>query len=153
MSVRGLTGPQIYASFRAATGAKDRTPTGDFYSEEFRANRGVFNAMFGQAIGKPTESQTSILQSLMMMNGKPVARQTSLKDSDTIAAVCDSPFLTTEKRVEALFLAALGRPPTADEVERHGRAVDRAATPAAKSEALGDLFWALLNSPEFLFNR
>ena len=153
MSVRGLTGPQIYASFLAATGGKDRSVQNDYYTDEFRANKGLFNAMFGQAIGKPTESQTSILQSLMMMNGKPVARQTSVKDSDTLAAVCDAPFLTTEKRVETLFLAALGRPPTADERERFASSVDRAGKPDAKNEALADLFWVLLNSPEFLFNR
>ena len=30
---------------------------------------------------------------------------------------------------------------------------DRAGKPDAKNEALADLFWVLLNSPEFLFNR
>ena len=153
MSVRGLSGPQIYASFLAATGTKDRSTENDYYSDEFRANKGLFNAMFGQTVGKPTETQTSILQALMMMNGQQVAKQTGLKESETLAAVCDAPFLTTDKRVETLFLAALGRMPTPDERERYGSLVDRAVKPAAKNEALGDVFWVLLNSPEFLFNR
>jgi len=87
------------------------------------------------------------------MNGRPVAQQTGVKDSVTLAAVAASPFLATEARVETLFLAALGRFPTPDERERHASAVDRAGKPDAKDAALGDLFWALLNSPEFLFNR
>ena len=147
MSVRGLTGPQIFASFRAATGAKDRTENGEEVAQQ------TFLTLFGQATGKPTETQTSMLQSLMMMNGTPVAQQTSLKDSGTLAAVASAPFLATESRVETLFLAALGRFPTPDERERHASAVDRAGKPAEKDAALADLFWALLNSPEFLFNR
>jgi len=147
MSVRGLTGPQIFASFQAATGAKDRTENGE------EVGRMTFVSLFGQAVGKPTETQTSMLQSLMMMNGRPVAQQTGVKDSVTLAAVAASPFLATEARVETLFLAALGRFPTPDERERHASAVDRAGKPDAKDAALGDLFWALLNSPEFLFNR
>ena len=51
-----------------------------------------------------------------------------------------------------LFLAALARSPRSDEAERFLRYVKEGGTKGAKS-ALGDVFWVLLNSPEFLLNH
>ncbi len=152
MPVRGLTGPQLFASFQAATGLHDATSDNDYFSQEYRANRGAFNALFGQGINRPTETQTSMLQALMLMNGPAVAKQTDLKTGETLGAIIDAPFMTNAQRVETLYLAALGRTPTADERERHASELDR-AKPAAKNQALADLFWVLLNSPEFVFNH
>jgi hypothetical protein len=152
MPVRGLTGPQLFASFQAATGLRDATPDNDYFSQEYRANRGAFYALFGQGISRPTESQTSMLQALMLMNGPAVAKQTDLKTGETLGAIIDAPFLTNAARVETLYLAALGRMPTSDERERHASELDR-AKPAAKNQAIADLFWVLLNSPEFVFNH
>ena len=102
---------------------------------------------------KTTESQTSILQSLMMMNGRQVSDQTSLAGSDVLAAVADAPFLDTEGRVEALFLAALTRKPTPHEREQYASYVERGGPSGDKKKALADVFWVLLNSTEFLFNH
>ena len=63
--------------------------------------------------------------------------------------------LLAEKReptavVEELYLRCLGRKPTAAESERIAK---RFAGAENKQEALEDLFWALLNTNEFIFNR
>ena len=102
---------------------------------------------------KRHESQTSILQSLMMMNGRQVTDQTSLAGSDVLAAVADAPFLDTGGRVEALFLEPLTPKPTPQEREQYASYVDRGGPSGDKKKALADVFWVLLNSTEFLFNH
>jgi hypothetical protein len=51
---------------------------------------------------------------------------------------------------EELYLRCLGRKPTPTEIERIAVRLARAAD---KQQALEDLFWALLNTNEFLFNH
>ncbi|VTT99637.1 Uncharacterized protein OS=Singulisphaera acidiphila (strain ATCC BAA-1392 / DSM 18658 / VKM B-2454 / MOB10) GN=Sinac_5682 PE=4 SV=1: PSCyt2: PSD1 [Gemmataceae bacterium] len=61
--------------------------------------------------------------------------------------------LATRKPAEAaaeLYARCLGRAPTAAEAERIAKRLDAAED---KTAALEDLFWALLNSNEFVFNR
>jgi hypothetical protein len=155
MHARGLTGNQIYDSFLAATGTADRVPRNQqfFDPRGADAGRNSFRALYGQVINKPTETQTSILQALMMMNGRIVADQTSVSNSQTLAAIIDAPFLDTEKKVDAVFLAALTREPSPEERERFGSYVERGGPSGDKKKALADVFWVLLNSTEFLFNH
>ena len=53
-------------------------------------------------------------------------------------------------RIETLYLAALGRLPRAEE---RTRLVKFVAAAADKDRALADVFWALLNSAEFVCIR
>jgi hypothetical protein len=55
-----------------------------------------------------------------------------------------------EERITELYIRCLSRKPTQDEIARLGPALSQGNDPA---QALGDLFWALLNSREFLFNH
>lgn len=154
MPLRGLTADQIYDSFLAATGARDVAPRNQrFFNPQDASGRNAFRNLFQVAAVKTTESQTSILQSLMMMNGRQVSDQTSLAGSDVLAAVADAPFLDTEGRVEALFLAALTREPTPAERDQFASYVERGGPSGDKKKALTDVFWVLLNSTEFLFNH
>jgi hypothetical protein len=154
VQVRGLTANQIYDSFLAATGARDQAPRNQRFPDPRNAEgREAFRNLFNVAAVKPTETQTSILQALLMMNGRQVADQTSLNTSDVLAAVADAPFLDTEGRVEALFLAALTRKPTPAERDQFTSYVDRGGPSGDKTKALADVFWVLLNSTEFLFNH
>ena len=58
--------------------------------------------------------------------------------------------MTPEQIVEELYLAALSRPPDQDERATAKEAITR--SPNAKA-GLEDLFWALLNSKEFLYKH
>jgi hypothetical protein len=158
MPLRGLTAEQIFDSVAVATGYRDSGNDDNYLSSIFggqRSARAEFLTRFGNQTERATEAQTSILQALSLMNGKVVAAATSLEDSETLAAVVGAPFVTAEERIETLYLAALSRKPQAEEVKRavgFVRDADKRRKGSSK-EALADVFWALLNCPEFIVNH
>jgi hypothetical protein len=169
MPLRGLSAEQLYDSIAVATGYREggqALPPGVVVFGNNGSPRADFLNRFANQSEKATEVQTSILQALSLMNGRLVASATDLKNSETLAGVLDSPFMDTEARVEALYLAALTRKPKPKElgrlvkfVEAGGAAADE-GPPAGDAEkerrynnALADVFWALLNSGEFFLNH
>ena len=108
---------------------------------------------FARQPNKPTEFQTSIPQALALMNGRFVNDATALERSGTLAAVAGAPFLDAKGRVETLYLAALGRKPTAAESTKLVPYVEKGGPAGDPNQALADVFWALLNSSEFVFNH
>jgi hypothetical protein len=153
MPVRGLTGEQLYDSLVQAIGLAPEEERTDRAFIASSASRGAFLETFARHDEKPTEPQTSILQALHLMNGQVVSAATRLDTGATLSAVAEAPFLDTGDRVETLFLAALSRRPTPDEADRMIAYVERGGTTGDRRTALADVFWALLNSPEFLFNH
>jgi hypothetical protein len=141
MAVRGLSPGQFVDSLAQATGAD---------TSETRAR---FLELFADRDERPTEAQTSILQALTLMNGSFIAGATNTETGDVIGAIAEAPYLDTEGRVEALYLAALTRRPRPGELSRVVRYVDRREKAADRSRALSDAFWALLNGPEFRHNH
>jgi hypothetical protein len=83
------------------------------------------------------------------MNGALTAEATDPARGGLLKAL-ESPVFDHRERVEALFLSVLSREPTDAERERLVRYVDEAGD---SSRALGDLLWAMLNSPEFILNH
>ena len=88
-----------------------------------------------------------------MMNGSLVVGATDLQRSSTLAAVADYPRMDTAGRIETLYLATLSRPPRDDEAKRLIAYVDSGGPGEDPNMALSDVFWALLNSSEFMFNH
>ena len=84
------------------------------------------------------------------MNGRLTVSATTLQSSRTLAAVAECPLFDTPAKVETLYLAALSRRPRSDELEKLVKYVDAADK---SNEALADVFWALLNSSEFVLNH
>jgi hypothetical protein len=154
LAIKGLNPEQVFNSLATATGYRE---------EEGRPQQVVFGrrlslredilARFTDPSERRTEQQTSILQALALMNGKLVADTTSLDRSETLAAVLDSPFLDDRGRLETLFLATLSRPMRPDEESRLLPYVRRGGPRRDPRKALADVFWALLNSSEFIVNH
>ncbi len=67
---------------------------------------------------RATETNTTILQALMLMNGKFIGDQTDLAKSELLAAIADMPGWDTKQRVSNLFLTAFSRNPTPEELEK-----------------------------------
>jgi hypothetical protein len=155
MSVKGLSPEQLYDSLVLAVGYRDPNTTFNrgFVGNRFFGLQGEFRTKFANHADKRTEFQTSILQALSMMNGSFTADATSVTRSNTLAGVIDSPFMDTEGKLNALFLASLGRKMHPAEVSRLVRYVDKGGPSGDSAKALSDVFWALLNSSEFMFNH
>jgi hypothetical protein len=151
MPVRTLSPGQLFDSLAQATGLRDGTRRESFIDGDSPKAR--FLELFADRDEKPTEGQTSILQALALMNGRLIAGVTSVETGDTLAAVAEAPYLDTPGRIETLYLAALTRRPRPEEMTLMSGYVDRGKTESDRSKALADVFWALLNSPEFRFNH
>jgi hypothetical protein len=162
MALRGLTPEQLYDSVAMATGFQEAARGGGFY--DAGGARTEFLTKFANGADRPTETQTSILQALTLMNGRVVTNATNLTRSETLAAVADAPFLDTAAKIEALYLAALTRRPTPKEISRMAAFVEKGGAADGppkdakekrerRSEALADVFWVLLNSGEFVLNH
>jgi hypothetical protein len=165
MPLRSLTAEQLFDNLVQATGHQEQGPRNlPGFVVGQGGLRDQFLTKFGNQNDKVTESQTSIIQALSLMNGRLTAEATDLQRSELLAAVIDSPFMDTPARVETLYLATLSRKPTAKEAERVNKFIaaataagDEPLRPAEKAkrynQALADVMWTLLNSGEFILNH
>jgi len=155
MPVKGLTADQIFESLATATGYKGDATARDFQNFGFgpTSSRGEILNRFANPVDRKTEWQTSILQALALMNGRFVSDATSLENSQTLAAVIDSPFMKTRQKLDALFLAAVGRTMRSSEAVKLTSYVESGGPSRNPNKALADVFWVLLNSSEFILNH
>jgi hypothetical protein len=153
MAVKGLTPEQLVDSLAEATGFHQRFNPQEALAVNENNPRGELLETFANDSEEPTERTTTILQALAMMNGRLIADATDLETSETLAAIADFPLLDTAGRIEALFLAVLSRRPREAERSRLVKYVDSGGPQEDPQQALADVYWALLNSSEFLFNH
>ena len=153
MAVQGLTGEQLFDSIAAAVGHLESFQQVQPFQFNQSGPRNEFLELFAPDNNSPTERQTSILQALALMNGQFTASATNVEQSATLTAVAEFPFMKSADRIETIYLAALTRSPRPDESERLTKYVDSGGPTKNQKQALSDVFWALLNSSEFLFNH
>ena len=91
--------------------------------------------------------QPNLSQALHLINGATTWGKIT---SGTVLAQLRAKHETPTQVISALFVRCLSRPPTDQERERLMKTVSAAEDPA---EIYQELFWALLNSKEFLFNH
>ncbi len=152
-AVRPLSGDALYDSLLTATGLDEQSlAPPSAYGQPVVPPRKAFLAFFGRGDG-PAGSQRTILQALLMMNGRLTGEAVDLEQGRTLTAVAEAPFWSTPRKVEALYLAALGRPPRPAERERLTAYVEGGGPRKDPKRALADVFWALLNSSEFGANH
>jgi Protein of unknown function (DUF1549)/Protein of unknown function (DUF1553) len=141
MPVRGLSPGQLFDSLTQATGSEP----GDA--------RARFLELFASREDRPVEAETTIIQALTMMNGTYIDGATNPESSQVLGAIVKAPFLDMPGRIETLYLATLTRRPRADELATLVPFVERRKTAHDQATAIGDLFWAILNGPEFHLNH
>lgn len=152
MNLKGLTGEQLYDSIMIATDTQGppQQPGMRGFGQPNDA-RSEFVQRFAKQDNR-TEYHTSILQALTMMNGKIIEDATNPEKCNTLKKVIDEP-LTTAQRVQAIYMAVLTRKPRPAELAHFVKYVDGGGPKKDSKAALGDVFWALLNSGEFLMNH
>lgn len=138
MPLRPLSAQQLLDSLTRATGVTELADD-DRHEllEQFRL------------VDRRAEQETSILQTLLRMNGHIVEQATDPAGRGTLAAA-SAPLLDDEERIAALYLATVSRPPDEEELNR---AKAHLAGNADRESALADLLWVLLNSAEFAVNH
>jgi hypothetical protein len=155
MKLKPMTADQLYDSLKvalehapAAPAERGRKGGGAKYKarggprDEFRA---FFHAEADDDAGVVEEYSHGIPQVLRLMNSA------ELNNTATVVARLVKAHPTSPDKVtEALYLRSVSRKPTAAELSQARTYV---ATAKDKPTAYGELFWALLNSSEFLFNH
>jgi hypothetical protein len=155
MTLKPMTPEQLFDSLITATaahktsGAKNMDRQRDMWLGQF-----VF-AFANDEEGEGTTFNGTIPQALMMMNGELMEKATNGKPGSFIEdlklrALRQQKSVPEIYMVNNLFLAALSRYPRAKEMEmaRHVLTSNPDTLPV-----LQDVFWALLNSNEFILNH
>jgi hypothetical protein len=148
--LRQMEAEQLYDSLLTATQA-DKTSAG----EEAARTKDEWMQQFVTAFGtdEGDESTTfngSIPQVLMMFNGELIKKATG-KDAGSFLQRVAGTAGKNDAKIRELFLAALARAPNTKEV-----AMANAMLVARKGDVPGvlqDVWWAVLNSNEFIINH
>jgi hypothetical protein len=148
MALRGLSPEQLFDSLAVATECQETAPVNPRDSLfSVPSPRAQFLAKFPSQ-DPQADHQTSILQALYLMNSEFVAKQTSIRWNPTLATLANQR-TSTARKLESLYLAVVSRKPRPEESARFVKYVDAGDT----KMALADVFWILLNSPEFILNH
>ena len=150
MQLRPMSPEQLFDSLLTATHAHE-AGSGD-RSDQRRENWSKqFLFAFGNDEGdEATSFQGTIPQALMMMNGELMRAALSGKPGSFLAACIEAARHQPQPElymVNQIYLTALSRYPTAKEAQQAGHYLT--AYPDTL-QVLQDLFWALLNSNEFI---
>ena len=93
------------------------------------------------------KTEPTLSQALHMLNGNTI--QGKIQQGGIVKKLLDGG-QSPPQVIESLYIRALSRKPTPEEIERLLPIVGQSANP---QQGLEDVFWAVLNSREFLFNH
>jgi hypothetical protein len=158
MYIKPMTAEQLYDSLIVATSAHKSGRGGWEQSERQRQQwLQQFVRAFGNDMAEESNSfDGTIPQALMMMNTNPrpegdqatlMSGAVSLESGSHLAELLAGPGADSVK-IQKLFQTALGRMPTRSELTKLQSVVK--GSPQQRAMAFQDIFWALLNSNEFI---
>ncbi|WP_435015892.1 DUF1553 domain-containing protein [Tundrisphaera sp. TA3] len=155
MALKPMSPEQLFDSLIVATAAH-KAGGGEDNTKRRDAWMGQFIFAFANDEGEEGSSfQGTIPQALMMMNGELMEKAVGGKNGSFLRDLLDRAQLQAKGSVEgyvvnALYMAALSRSPTR-------RELDTARAYLSNNydtiNVMEDMFWALLNSNEFVLNR
>jgi len=151
MQLRPMSPEQLFDSLLTATNAH-HAGSGEGGDRKRDAWLRQFLFAFGNDEGEEATSfQGTIPQALMMMNGELMQDALSGKPGSFLAECIETagrqPRAPVEYMVNQIYLTALSRYPTAREKQQAGRYLESFPDTLG---VLQDLYWALLNSNEFI---
>lgn len=151
MYVKSLSAEQLYDSLIIATNAHK---SGRSNWEQAEQQRRMWMQQFVLAFGTDENDESTtfngtIPQALMMMNGELVQNAISTSKGSYLNTVLSDKG-NEQAKLRELYMSTLSRIPTSKEIAAAKGLIKKAKTPI---EGYQDLFWALLNSNEFIFNH
>jgi hypothetical protein len=149
--LRQMEAEQLYESLIVATAA-DNT----YKEEEAEGMKDRWLRQFSTAFGtdendEATTFNGSIPQALTLMNGDLVQRATGNRPGSLLYKVARDPNMDNPEKIRYLYLAALARVPTRQELNISNELL--VARQGNVGQALQDIWWALLNTNEFILNH
>ena len=149
--LRQMRAEELYESLVTATGAG--SGKGSYEQQERMKNQWLqqFTVAFGTDEGDETTSfNGTIPQVLMMFNGDLVKKAISFEQGSMLYKLAHAKMKDSE-RFRYLFNAGLSRNPTKKEKQALELLVK--SKNGNLKEAVEDMWWAILNSNEFIFNH
>ncbi|MCA9162705.1 MAG: DUF1549 domain-containing protein [Planctomycetales bacterium] len=157
--LRQMQAEDLYESLLVATEAHK---TGASYEDQEKTKSEwlrQFVIAFGtDEGGEATTFNGTIPQALMMFNGDLIKKATALDSGSFLSRVANSK-MSPKQKIDYLFKAGLSRSPTSREVDIANKllmartADSKGNVAAATTAALQDIWWAVLNSNEFIMNH
>jgi hypothetical protein len=148
---RQMQAEQLYQSLVVVAGPGASKGTLDAQQRQKEQWLRQFVIAFGTDEGdEATTFNGTIPQALMMFNGELIQQATSLDKGSWLQQLADSPMKTQEK-VNQLFLVGLARKGRQDELAVSAKLLQ--AREGKVADMLQDMWWAILNSNEFIINH
>ena len=149
--LRQMQAEQLYDSLLVATAA-DSTLSRERREEMKEQWLRQFTTAFGtDENDEATTFNGSIPQALTLMNGDLVRRATGNQPGSMLARVATDPRHDNAEKIRYLYMAALSRMPTRQELMISNELL--VARGGNVGSALQDIWWALLNTNEFILNH
>lgn len=148
--LRQMSAEQLYESLVAASDAKGKGSYADQESERRKWLSQFVTAFGTDEGGEATTFNGSIPQALMLFNGELTRNATSDEAGAFIDRLSQSG-RSPRERLTRLYLTGLARRPTKNEVAIAGKLLT--ARGGNEKEMLQDLWWAIINSNEFIMQH
>jgi hypothetical protein len=149
--LRQMQAEELYESLLVATAADSTLSKEERDDMRDRWLR-QFNTAFGtDENDEATTFNGSIPQALTLMNGDLVRRATGNKEGSMLYRVASDPKMDNAEKIRYLYQAALSRLPTRQELNISNELL--VARNGNVGAALQDIWWALLNTNEFILNH
>ncbi|MDA0840757.1 MAG: DUF1553 domain-containing protein [Planctomycetota bacterium] len=149
--LRMMTPEQLFQSLSQAMGEDTEQRYLDPQRMRQLRDRALSNYVFNFSTDEEdavVSFQGTIPQALLMMNGETVTEGILSSSNRNMSKFLEK--YSGSNRIELLYLASLSRRPTNAEKSDARRLL---AAKSDKAEGYEDIFWALLNSTEFIFNH
>ena len=155
-NVRRIPAEQMLDCISQVTGARDKfagLPVGARAVQIANgATSNYFLTTFGRAprdtvCACEAKTEPTLSQALHMLNGSTI--QGKIQQGGVIQKLL-ADGKSPQQAIESIYIRALSRKPTPEEMDRLMVVVSQAANP---QQGLEDVFWAVLNSREFVFNH
>ena len=150
--VRQMTAEQLYESLLLASGAAKTQ--GDYDEQQKTRDKWLeqFTIAFGTDEGDETTTfDGTITQTLMMFNGELIKQAISGKPGSFLHETMHDSRSRYSGKIQRLFFASLARRATQSELKMAQQLL--ASYSGDENKALEDIWWALLNSNQFILNH
>jgi hypothetical protein len=155
-NLRRIQAESLLDTITLVTSTKDKFNGLPLGSRAVQIADGGYSTYFLTTFGRATREtpcscevkmEPTLSQALHLLNGNTV--NSKIRSGGVIEELLKTE-KTTEGQISSLYLRCFARRPSNEEIEKVKKAI--ALEPDPK-KAMEDLFWALLNSREFLFNH